>query len=101
MSEFVRDGHRRCMSCGRPYMNSHRTPICGNCAESNVRRIRKTRRNKRNIIIISFLLFPIGFMIYFLWKDNKPHYAKPALYSAITFLCLYGVFGFLPYLIDM
>lgn len=101
MSEFSRDLHRRCMSCGNPFMNSHRTPICGQCMESNVRRARKLGRNKRIVIFISFLLFPIGFTIYFLWKDNKPYYAKPALYSAITFLCLYGVIVSLPYMISV
>lgn len=95
MSGFAMDGHRRCMSCGRPYNNSHRTPICGECAASNVKKARKTRKNKRRITILSFLIFPIGFLIYFLWKDNKPHYAKPALYSAISFLCIYGVISLL------
>lgn len=40
-------------------------------------------------------------MIYLLWKDkNKPHYAKPALYSAIASLCFYGLVLSL-YFIDM
>ncbi len=101
MSRVVHNWHPTCQICGRPYSGFHLTPVCSECATKNVKRARKTRRIKRIVILVSFLLFPIGFLFYFLWKDNKPHYAKPALYSAITFLCLYGILNSLPYIIEM
>lgn len=101
MARVVHNWHPSCQICGRPYSGFHLRPVCSECARTNVKRAKKTRRTKISVILISFLLFPFGFFFYFILKDNKPHYAKPALYSAITFLCLYGILNFLPYLIDM
>ncbi|MER3122660.1 hypothetical protein ABQG71_15825 [Bacillus altitudinis] len=102
MSGFSTDGHRRCVSCGGLYYNSHRTPICGNCREENRRKAAKIGRVKkfmRVVIFISFLCFYLGFLLYFLLKDKKPHFAKPILYASIAGVCFYMFVYFSQYFI--
>ncbi len=69
---------------------------CGEVLEIDFRAFRITcpgciKRRKRNesyiklVRVISFFCFPIGFLIYFIWKDTNPKLAKQALiFAAIS-----------------
>ncbi|MFL0364575.1 hypothetical protein ACH0BF_16345 [Pseudobacillus sp. 179-B 2D1 NHS] len=85
----------RCIDCGGIYKIDPYYPLkkrCKPCSKAYRKRVKRIDR----VQIISFLIFPLGILMYFLWKDNKPHLAKPALEAALVpIYILSGIFLFL------
>lgn len=89
----------QCVSCGGIYKINPRYPMarrCKQCTKSYNKRIKRIDR----VLIISFLIFPLGLLMYFLWKDKKPHYAKPAIKSASISMGIFFVFMFILHILN-
>lgn len=72
----------RCIDCEGIYKIDPYRPLQQRCKPCSKAYTKKRKRNDR-VQIISFLIFPLGILMYFLWKDTKPHLAKTALRSAL------------------
>lgn len=84
----------RCIDCRGIYPIDPYYPwrrVCKPCFKANRKRAKRTGR----VEIVSFLIFPLGILMYFLLKDKKPHYANAALKAAlIPIYILSGIFLF-------
>lgn len=85
----------KCAGCGRMFAPDTRYPSRNQKCRKCVKARNKVVKRIDKVTIISFLVFPIGLLLYFLWKDTKPHLAKPALRAAlIPIRILGGIFLF-------
>ena len=91
----------RCIECEGIYKIDSRYPLqkrCKPCSKAYRKRVKLTDR----LEIISFFIFPLGILMYFIWKDKKPHLAKPVLKAALIPIYILGglfLFFFLLYII--
>jgi|GEM_PF-4974461 len=72
----------QCVDCAGIYEIDQLRPWqqrCKPCAKANRKRIKRINR----VQYISFIIFPLGILMYFLWRDSKPYLAKPALEAAL------------------
>ncbi|RWZ59111.1 hypothetical protein EQV77_09210 [Halobacillus fulvus] len=76
-----------CSSCGKASRRDLRARsfICWDCQQ----KAKRTKTGMRLLKITSFLLFPLGILFYFIWKESKPVVAKTALKYALTALVLF------------
>ena len=85
----------RCIDCSGIYEINPRYPFqkrCNSCSKAHKKMIKRRDR----VQIVSFFLFPVGFLLYFLLRYKKPDLAKTALKAALTsFFIMNGVYLFL------
>lgn len=78
--EWVTDA--RCVECRGIYKIDYRKPLSQKCKPCS-KAYKKTIKRTNQVRFISFLIFPLGFLMYFLWKDKKPDLAKTSLRAAL------------------
>lgn len=72
----------KCVDCGGIYTIDQLRPWqqrCKPCTKAYRKRIKRIDRVK----YISFFIFPLGILMYYLWRDTKPYLAKIALEAAL------------------